>query len=229
MYQKSTTLNFVKASDGTQNRFKLFLGWTRKLQLIWHISSPFGILIEMLTRKSKGQHWRERERTNPELFSLALEQAWATHPEIVDVYRESPPQITCRFGKRKTSLTLQQVDVQAENLYGRGYCTLLALALHDRTGYPLTLLTTTLTEEQWRGHALVRTDDDLYLDIWGVSTMEQTINRYGFWGVKPIEVSREEFCSTVASGEHQSNPMTFVGRLEQLVTEDFAEHLLTLL
>lgn len=174
---------------------------------------------------NRGVHWRTYRDSNPELFQLALERAEEVYPEVVDVYRDTPPTIECVFGTRVTSLTLQLVDAEAVNLYGWGYCTLLALAMHDLSDAPLVLFTRDQTETQWKGHAAVKIREDAYLDITGVRTAESIRNEYRL-NSNPEEVTRDQFCSRVASGEHESDPMRFVDRLEQLITVDFAGFLL---
>lgn len=170
----------------------------------------------------RGVHWRTYEKSNPELFWLALERAEKVYPEAVDVCRDTPAEIECVFGTRMAALTLQLVDAEASSLYGWGYCTLLALALHDLSGYPLVLFTRNQDQSQWKGHAAVKINDDSYLDIAGVRTAASICEEYRL-DAEPVTVTREQFCSAVASGEHEENPMSFVDRLEQLVTMDFAQ------
>lgn len=170
----------------------------------------------------RGAHWRTYEKTNPELFRLALERAEEVYPEAVDLCRDTPAAIECVFGTRKVALTLQRVDSQAVNLYGWGYCTLFSLASHDLSGYPLVLFTRNQDQSQWKGHAALKIDDDAYLDITGVRTAGSIRQEYRL-DVEPVTITREQFCSAVASGEHEQNPMSFVDKLEQLVTKDFAQ------
>lgn len=177
---------------------------------------------------NRGTHWKHLYRTNRNFYDLAWYRAGYCYPEYDDP-EDAPAEIECVFGSRLASLTLRVVDSEAESLYGWGYCTLLALALHERTGAPLVLFTTANPEPgDWSGHAAVEISEGLYLDIEGVQTAEKITTKYRMKNVTPHRVSQEEFCEIVASGEHVANPMSFVDELEQLITYDFAEYLVSL-
>lgn len=129
--------------------------------------------------------------------------------------------IPCVFGSRTANLTLREINSEAVNIFGWGYCTLLALAVHDITGFPLALFTKTLVGEDWKGHATVQITDCLFLDITGLNSVENINKKYGM-ATNPKLVSREEYCSTIATGEHVTNPFSFIRPLEQKIVKDFA-------
>jgi len=181
----------------------------------------------MSWRQNRGVHWRNYERSQPRFFQLALARAEEYYPELVDHYREAPAAIEVTFGSRVSALTPRFLDSEAVNLFGWGYCTLLALALHDRYGYELVLLTkeAATSSGEWRGHALVELEPGRYLDITGAHEgLEEIYEEYGF-RAEPEHLSREAFCERVIHEDKLTEPFEFIDELERLLTFDFAEHL----
>lgn len=169
-------------------------------------------------------HWKSLHVQQPRLYHLAAERAIRMRSEP-DVLEEFPYAIRCNFGSRVADLTLRELDNEALTIFGWGYCSLLALALHDESGYPLVLFTKEYDGRIWSGHATVKLPNGLYLDIAGIHTAED-INHTYYMDVKPEIISRDRFCSTIAYQEHVSDPMSFVDELEQLIVKDFAKYLL---
>lgn len=180
----------------------------------------------MFFNRNKGFHWKYLYNENRAFYDLAWWRAGEFYPEYDDP-EDAPAEIECVFGSRCSSLTLRVVDAEAESLYAWGYCTLLALAIHERTGFPIALFTTANPEPgEWSGHAAIQVADGLFLDITGIHTATEITQTYRMENVEPHIVSKEEFCNIVASDEHIQNPMSFVDELEQLITYDFAEYLI---
>lgn len=175
-------------------------------------------------RINRGLHWKDLYYGDCHFYEEAYRRAAETYPEYDDP-EDAPAAIECFFGSRHSAVTLRSIDSEAVNLFGWGYCTLLALAMHDITGFTLTLFTKTYDGRIWSGHACIQLPNGLFLDIEGVRTMQQIQKVYAIQDT-PDMVSREKFCATVAHGEHVENPMSFVGELEQLITKDFAHHVL---
>lgn len=175
---------------------------------------------------NRGTHWREYYTRNRELYNLAWRNAAeCADPWVEDVEEESDGTLNLIYGSRGATITLELVDSEAVGLFGYGYCTLLALAIHRKTGFPLALFTTKYENGSWSGHATVQLPDGSHLDIQGVRSTEDIQREYNFT-VNPTIHTIEQFCNIIASGEHAENPMSFVDRLEQLVTEDFADLLI---
>lgn len=173
--------------------------------------------------KNRGTHWRDLKDLR--FRALAEERAQYSDPLMDDAEEDHDGTIEVIFGSIGSCLTLRKVDDNAIGVFGYGYCTLLALAVHRKTGLPLVLFTFPTDSDDWCGHAAIQVGKDAYLDINGVNTEEDIHRRYPKVGA-PIQVTEVEFCNIVASGEHVADPMSFVEELEQLVTHDFALHLI---
>ena len=175
---------------------------------------------------NRGARWQDYRTVNPELYDLALWRAAEfADPWVEDIERESDGTIEVVFGSRGANITLGVVDSEAINLYGYGFCTLLALTIHRKTGLPLVLFTTKYENNSWSGHATVQLPDGTLLDIQGVRTVKEIQEEYRFT-VGPTVHTLEQFCEIIATDEHVADPMSFVDRLEQLITEEFANLLI---
>lgn len=172
-----------------------------------------------------GVHWQNA--TNPRLRQLAEERAWEVAMPHEEESGEFNGTIEVYFGSTSAELMLRDVDGGAESIFSHGYCVLLAWAIHERTGLPLALFTSTNEDSDWTGHAAIQLDEDTFLDITGKSTAENILKR--FPRTNPVQVvSPEEFINITVDEANQADPLGFLEELERLITEDFADHLIEL-
>lgn len=174
---------------------------------------------------NQGTHWSTLYSTDRRFYDLAYSRATEYYPEFYDP-EEAPTAIPVVIGSRSAELTLKLIDAEVVSLYGWGYCSLLALAIHDLTGAPLVLHTSKQGTDVWVGHASVLVGENKYLDIEGVNSVRAINSRYRF-NIIPKIVTREEFCSTIATEEHVANPFSWLDELERLLTFHFAEEVIT--
>lgn len=179
----------------------------------------------MRWNRRNGMHWQEA--SNPRLRQLAEERAWEVAMPHEEESGEFDGTIEVYFGSTSAELSLRDINGAAESIFGFGYCVLLAWAIHERTGLPLALFTSGNKEDGWSGHAAIQLDEETFLDITGKTTAASIQRRYSGTAAAQI-VSPEEFLTITFDEEHRSDPLGFLGELERLVTEDFAEHIVEL-
>ena len=129
-------------------------------------------------------------------------------------------------------LELRVIDAEAISWFRHGNCAALALALHDLTGWPLTLVARNadpdLLADTWM-HVLVRYPDGRYLDITGTHT-ETDIQRD--WAQYATGEDTDGAVTLHAMGDRDTvvaitDDLTAMDPFEAAVVRDFAEHLLT--
>ena len=87
------------------------------------------------------------------------------------------PRPTNRRGLTTVTLTPGVVDEDAEEVFSFGYCYLLALAMHEATGWRIAVLDRLEPDGSWRGvHVAVVTPDDWFVDIRGRRYMSGALN-----------------------------------------------------
>lgn len=175
-----------------------------------------------LTFPRSGVHWKRIKKSDPELYSLAREKNSTRNTAL------SPRSIPVVFGNLRGELILRKVNEQAIFIYRQGYCTMLAMALHRLLGYDLVLFTKGYGENGcWFGHAAVKLPEGGFLDITGIFDDEEAIlTGYDFRAPAQV-VSSQEFHESVIYGESTFRDIfSYVNKLEELVTYDFAKHLI---
>lgn len=167
-------------------------------------------------------HWRS---ASPRLRQLAEAQAWKYDSYMEDAEEDHDGSIEVTFGSTGATIFLRYTDDEAHGLYGYGYCTFLAYAIHKAADLPLVLFTAP-SESGWQGHAAVKVGEDAYLDIAGVNTFAEIKEKYRELRGEPEVVTEEKFITTVMPDRPAHTFWDFIEELEQLVTEDFAAFLL---
>ena len=173
-------------------------------------------------------HWKSLYYSDRELYDLCYWRAAEYYADEYEELEDSPAGIEVVYGSRLAVLTLNQIDGEAINLFGWGYCGYLALELHELTGLPLALFTSPRDETQsgWSGHAAVALPDGSFLDIEGVVTAAEINERYGFSErIEPTFPDRTEYCRTMFRNEGavELNPYRDLDRLEVRLLRHFAE------
>lgn len=154
---------------------------------------------------------------NPE---LSLDELYESRSSLIQEFD------VC-FGSRCETVRYGVIDGAVTSLYGYGYCILLALAFHEKTGREFVMWTDGEgTGSRWSGHVGVRVDDEHILDVFGITHHDEIVRRYPTAKFGAAEVlTREEMLSRLADEEYRTDPWSFVDELERLLTHDFAERL----
>ncbi|MFC3986632.1 hypothetical protein [Streptosporangium jomthongense] len=98
------------------------------------------------------------------------------------VIRLSTP--TARRGLTELTVTPGLVDDHARELFLFAQCQMLALAIHERTGWPLWVAEQQLPTGAWSwAHVGVQTPDGRWLDIEGPRDSQQVLSWLGRWGL----------------------------------------------
>lgn len=69
-------------------------------------------------------------------------------------------------------------NYETQKLFTKGACGFLAYALHEKTGLPITIVTADPKTPYWQGHVALKLGEDRYLDVTGVCTMDEFVQRY---------------------------------------------------
>jgi hypothetical protein len=171
--------------------------------------------------------------SNSALHTLIFERVAEANPELsLDELYESSSRFVKEFdiyiGSQSATVTYGELDAEAISLFRHGACTLLALALHDRTGLPLVLFTSRDVEAdgEWSGHAAVLAGPHTVLDATGLTSfaeVSEDYRRYGSGVSEARVVTRDEFLDVVTSDpDYREDPMSFVDELERLLIADYA-------
>lgn len=154
---------------------------------------------------------------NPEMSLDELYDSRSSLIQEFDVY----------FGSRSETVRYGVIDGAVTSLFGYGYCILLALAFHEKTGREFVMWTDgENTGSRWSGHVGVRVDDDHILDVFGITHHNEVASRYPSAKLGTPEVlTREEMLSRLADEKYRNDPWSFVDELERLLTFDYAERL----
>lgn len=175
--------------------------------------------------RTQGLPW---QRIQDKTFQrLALWRALETYPELEDVELEHDGSIECYFGSTGATITLRRIDGEALGLFLHGYCTLLAYAIHEKTGLPLVVFSSVENSQDWSGHAGVLVGDNEIVDISGRRSFENVRHEYRNVGAGVV-LSKAEFVETVVSDEaYRDDPLSFVEELERYVVNDFADYIIS--
>lgn len=153
--------------------------------------------------------------------------AYRVYPEMQDAEMEHDGTIEVAFGSRPATLTLHQIDNEAVSLFSYGHCGLLAYAIHLKTGFPFAVFTSSKDENSWQGHVGLLVGENQILDITGVNTSQEIARTYhqldGSFDVLDVDTA----VTFLFSEEYRENPLSFVGELEQLVLDDFADFVIS--
>lgn len=172
-------------------------------------------------------HWKSLYYSDREFYDLCYWRAAEYYANEYEELEDSPAGLEVVYGSRMAVLTLDQIDGEASSLFGWGYCGYLALELHDLTGLPLALFTSTRDETQsgWSGHAAVALPDGSFLDIEGVVTAAEINDRYSFpEPTSPSFPDREGYIEIMfGNGEKKQDPYRDLDPLEIRLLRHFAE------
>ena len=117
-------------------------------------------------------------------------------------------------------LTPGVINGEAEAYFGFGACALLALELHQQSGYPLVLLRAGLEQrEQEFVHCCVRTPEGELLDIYGATPPEDKLCE---WRGKYPEVHLETMADARACLELTGDDFDIYNEGELAAAHDFA-------
>lgn len=173
----------------------------------------------------EGMHWRQAK--NPRLRELAMWSAYECYPEMVDAEREHDGTIEVVFGSQAACLTLRSIDTEATRLFSFGHCAILAWGIHEKTGLPLAVFTSQNTEKNgWSGHVAIQLSDGNFLDVNGVTPIEEIAGRYSTFDGTFKLVDDEEFKDLIVDKEHRDRPEDYLCELEQLVLADFVDFII---
>lgn len=120
---------------------------------------------------------------------------------------------------------------ETQQLFSKGACGFLAYAIHERTGLPFTVVTEDPKAEYWQGHVAIKLGEDRYLDVTGVSTMDEFVSRYNLnrkkFSFHDVD-SPDEYKSTMGIAEDagvydklQDLEKAILDRLARDLTRDF--------
>lgn len=153
-------------------------------------------------------------------------RAYELEPDMMDAEDEHDGTIEGYFGSSSASITLRSIDAEVSGIFLHGYCFLMAWAIHVKTGLPMVAFTSTnSTSEDWYGHVAVKIGDDRYLDISGINSSGDIKRRYEKVG-DPQEIDPHNL-ERFASSAYREDPMAYLEELERLITEDFADMLIS--
>jgi hypothetical protein len=177
-------------------------------------------------RGSNGIHWRNIE--NDTFRGLARDAAYDSYPDMMDAEREHDGSIDAVFCSASANVRLRDMSGEIRSVFMNGYCGLLAWAIHQRTGLPLAVFTSTeIPFGDWAGHVAIKLGDDEFLDFTGIRT-EASI-RSEFRGLEDghKEMGADEFCNLIVDEGYRADPLSLFCDLERFITEDFAEFIIT--
>lgn len=174
--------------------------------------------------RNNGIHWRNA--ANPRLRELALRQAWRFNSDMEDPEMEHDGSIDTVFGSTGATITLRAVTGEgAYTAYMNGHCTMLAYALHERTGLPFYQFSVPGRDKTgWVGHVALSLGDNMILDIMGVRSIAEVLADFPHMEAVG-EMNATEFKSLLIGDAWKDDVLSYLDELEQLVTEDFADWL----
>lgn len=177
--------------------------------------------------------WRRLNESHP-MYDLALWRSLEEYSELSydEIFRDSDVgTLGVVFGSSCYDVRIREFHGEARSIFTRNACVLFAWALSEIHPDRKFVVWNSDTERNgWGGHAALEWNDGTFLDFNGVVTSEEVVTTFASRGVvldpEHKALDRNDFLELCVDPDYRSDPLSFVDKLEQELTKDFARELL---